>query len=90
MGGDQEIDDVTSGWILSDTYRGMAAGLTVHDALRLAQLRYLELAQAYETKGRAALPPALASVLLGGGQETRIMTSPWCWALTVVGPPPTV
>ncbi len=81
VGGDQQLEDGPVGWILSRTYPRLAAGQQVHDALRGAQLEYLD------ALCREKLPDDLQQVVeAAGGRDTAAL--PWCWALTVAGSPP--
>ncbi|WP_330185984.1 CHAT domain-containing protein (plasmid) [Nocardia sp. NBC_01503] len=85
VGGHQRLRDLPIGWILGRTYAAMASGLTLHDALRTAQLEYLTAAEGSESSD-----PELRAVLDTVRRECgpSAAAAPWCWALTIVGPPP--
>lgn len=85
IGGYQQIDDVTSSWILRDTYRRLGAGAGVGDALRDAQLAY-RAKIASVVAGTETLPSEFGSIR-GADRNPSMLLAPWYWALTIAGPP---
>ncbi|MEU2106359.1 CHAT domain-containing protein [Nocardia sp. NPDC019255] len=85
VGGHQRLRDQPIGWILGRTYSAMAANKNIHDALRAAQLEYLS---AVTGSGTSDLD---LQAVIGDVQDrygSSAPSTPWCWALTIVGPPP--
>lgn len=85
IGGHQRVDDATAGWILSRVYRRLAAGEPLGDALRASQIAYLTMLERAAQDAAGALPDALAAAV--GDRTADALDVPWCWALTIVGPP---
>ena len=88
IGGHQEISDATAAVILSRTYGQLARGGSLADALRDAQLWYLDAVAEAISDGADHLPPELRDVADKAGSPATL-TGPWYWALTIVGPPAT-
>jgi CHAT domain-containing protein len=61
-----EIDDTFSATLMDDVYKQLAKGATVPDALRSAQLKFLNI------YGRAARPIYWSAFFVSGAADTRI------------------
>jgi CHAT domain-containing protein len=61
-----EIDDTFSATLMDDVYKQLAKGATVPDALRAAQLKFLNI------YGKAARPIYWSAFFVSGAADTRI------------------